>query len=123
MNCLTWARRTSADFSISATRMICEEAALSGRQRRRRRRRGSTDLYRPEAGSVPGRHVLVEGVDRVGPRELPELLVHVVGPRPRVVAEPDPKVLDLERLLLVDLCGAHWFGCPLASLGREDVPD
>lgn len=32
-----------------------------------------------------------------------DLLTHVVGTRSRVVSEPDSEVLDLERLLLVDL--------------------
>lgn len=52
---------------------------------------------------MTGGHVLVAGVDGVGTRELTVLLVHVVSSRARVVAEPDAKVLDLERLLLADL--------------------
>ena len=60
-------------------------------------------MNRPEAGTVAGSHVLVEGLDGICTREFTELLVHVVGTRPRVVAEPDTKVLDLQGLLLVDL--------------------
>lgn len=58
---------------------------------------------RPEAGTVPGSHVLVEGLDGISTAEVTELLVHVVGSRPGVVAEPDSEVLDLQGLLLVDL--------------------
>lgn len=63
----------------------------------------ATHVNRPEAGTVTGGHVLVEALDGVGAREVTELLVHVVGAGARVVAQPDAKVLNLERLLLVDL--------------------
>ena len=52
---------------------------------------------------MPGSHVLVERVDGSDSGKLPVLLVHVVGSRARVVSDPDTEVLDLERLLLVDL--------------------
>jgi hypothetical protein len=52
---------------------------------------------------MTGGHVLVEGVDGIGAGQLSEFLVHVVGAGARVVAKPDAEVLDLERLLLVDL--------------------
>lgn len=57
----------------------------------------------PETGAVTGSHVLVEGLDGVGAGHLTVLLVHVVGTRARVVADPDAKVLDLLWALLVDL--------------------
>ena len=57
----------------------------------------------PEAGTVAGGHVLVEGLDGIRTAKLTELLVHVVRARTRVVAEPDTEVLDLQWLLLVDL--------------------
>ena len=60
-------------------------------------------MDRPETGTVAGSHVLVEGLDGIRASELTELLVHVVGTRPRVVAEPDTEVLDLQWLLLVNL--------------------
>ena len=63
----------------------------------------NTDVDRPEACTVAGSHVLVERLDSVGAGELTELLVHVVGSRAGVVSEPDTEVLDLERLLFVDL--------------------
>jgi hypothetical protein len=62
-----------------------------------------THVDRPEAGTVAGSHVLVEGLDSINTAELTELLIHVVGARARVVADPDAKVLDLDGLLLGDL--------------------
>lgn len=56
-----------------------------------------------KAGTVTSSHVLVEGLNSLGPAHLTELLVHVVGTGARVVAEPDTEVLDFERALLVDL--------------------
>lgn len=58
---------------------------------------------RPEAGTVPCSHVLVEALDCIGTGEFAELLVHVVGSRARVVAEPDTEVLDFQRLGLMNL--------------------
>ena len=52
---------------------------------------------------MPGRHVLIKALDSISPREFAELLVHVVGPRARVVPQPDAEVFDLQRLLFVDL--------------------
>ena len=52
---------------------------------------------------MTGCHVLVAGMDGIGSSELTELLVHVVRAGSRVVAEPDAKVLDLQRLLFRDL--------------------
>ena len=60
-------------------------------------------MDRPEAGTVPGGHVLVEALDGISTAEVAELLVHVVGTRSRVVAKPDTEVLDLQGLLFVDL--------------------
>lgn len=57
----------------------------------------------PEASAVTGSHVLVHGLNGVAARHLAVLLVHIVGARARIVADPDTKVLDLERVLLVDL--------------------
>lgn len=57
----------------------------------------------PETGTVTGGHVGVEGPDGIGTAHLTVLLVHVVGARARVVADPDAEVLDLLGVLLVDL--------------------
>lgn len=57
----------------------------------------------PEAGTVAGGHVGVEGLDGSGPRGLTVLLVHVVGAGAGVVADPDTEVLDLKGVLLGDL--------------------
>ena len=56
-----------------------------------------------KAGTVTSSHVLVEGLNSLGPAHLTELLVHVVRARTRVVAEPDAEVLHLKRLLLLNL--------------------
>lgn len=56
-----------------------------------------------ETGTVTGSHVLVQRVDSGGSRQLTVLLVHVVCTGARVVSDPDTEVLDLERVLLVDL--------------------
>ena len=63
-------------------------------------------MDRPETGTVAGGHVGVQSLDGIRPRHLTVLLVHVVGTGPRVVAEPDAEVLDLQGVLLLDL----WFG-------------
>ena len=62
-----------------------------------------THVDRPEASTVASSHVLVQRLDSIGTREFTELLVDVVGPRARVVANPDTEVLHFERLFLVDL--------------------
>ena len=60
-------------------------------------------MDRPEAGAVTGGHILVKSVDSVGSGHLTVLLVHVVGSRARVVADPDTEVLDALGALLEDL--------------------
>ena len=52
---------------------------------------------------MPCSHILVEALDSIGTSEFTELLVHVVCTRTRIVAEPDTEVLDLQRLLFMDL--------------------
>jgi hypothetical protein len=58
---------------------------------------------RPEAGTMPSCHVLVKAFDCISTGEVTELLVHVVGSRSRVVADPNTEVLDLQRLCLMYL--------------------
>ena len=65
--------------------------------------KANTYVDRPETRTVAGSHILVQRLDSVRTAELPELLVHVVRSGTRVVTEPDAEVLDLQRLLLVDL--------------------
>ena len=77
-------------------------------------------MDRPEASTVAGGHILVEGLDGIRTSELTELLVHVVGARTRVVAEPDTKVLDLQGLLLMDLETAKKFTSPTKKKGRAN---
>ena len=56
-----------------------------------------------ETGAVSGSHVLVESLNGICSGHLTVLLVHVVSSGAGVVSNPDTKVLDLERALLVDL--------------------
>jgi len=56
----------------------------------------------PEPGTMSRRHVLVERLDGISAAHLSVFLVHVVGAGAGVVTDPDAKVLDLERSLLVD---------------------
>lgn len=59
------------------------------------------DMNGPESGTVSCCHVLVKRFNGIGTAEFAELLVHVVCARAGVVAEPNTKVLDLQRLLLI----------------------
>lgn len=65
---------------------------------------------------MTGGHILVACVDGVGAGELAELLVHVVSSRAGIVAEPDAKVLDLERLPLGDLQRGSLVSATLAEI-------
>jgi hypothetical protein len=94
-------RRTSAVFSISATRRICDKTCQFTAQTQSGEM--PAHLNRTETSAVTSSHVLVASVNGVGARELAELLVHVVSTGARVVTEPDAEVLDLEGLLLADL--------------------
>ena len=102
-----------------------------------RSREIETCLDIPETRTVAGSHVLVEGIDGLGPGHLTVLLVHVVGTGARVVTDPDTEVLDLLGALLVDLsesamrfeilldCVITWFTdtiSPLAFLILRSLP-
>ena len=52
---------------------------------------------------MPGSHVLIEALNSIGAGELTEFLVHIMCTRTGVVTNPDAKVLDLHRLLLMNL--------------------
>ena len=82
-------------------------------------------LDRPEAGTVAGSHVLVEGLDGGSTRELTELLVHVVGTATRVITDPNTEVLDLQRALLVDDVKADDLAVGLLDFLelRKEVPE
>ena len=97
------------------------------------------NVDRGETRTVTSGHVLVQRLGGLGARKRTELLVHVVGTRPRVVAEPDTEVLNLQGLLFVDLkkrpankqdcnAGALWsaipFRLPLEGCkGHQDTYD
>lgn len=60
-------------------------------------------MDRPETGTVPSGHVLVQALDGICTRQLTELLVHVVCSGTRVIAQPDTEVFDFQRFLFVNL--------------------
>ena len=57
----------------------------------------------PETSAVSRRHVLVERLDGRGSRHLTVLLVHIVGARSRIIADPNTEVLNLKGTFLMDL--------------------
>lgn len=65
------------------------------------------DVDGAETSTVLGSHILVAGSDGISTGELTVLLVHVMGARARVIANPNTKVLHLHGLLLEDLVAAH----------------
>ena len=69
-------------FSISTTRRICERVVSWANDELRDR----TCVYRPEASTMAGGHVLIEALDSIGTAEFTELLVHVVRARTRIVS-------------------------------------
>lgn len=76
-------------------------------------------MDRPEAGTVTGSHVLVEGLNCVAAAHLTVLLVHVVSAGARVVTDPDTEVLDLEGVLLGDLTSRQY---PSPSISSMSIP-
>jgi hypothetical protein len=52
---------------------------------------------------MPGSHILIQALDGIRPREITELLIHVVGSRARVVTQPDAEVFNFQRFLFVNL--------------------
>ena len=61
------------------------------------------NMNRPEAGAVARGHVEVERLHSVGTRHFAILLVHVVGSRARIIADPDAEVFHAGGPLFVDL--------------------
>jgi hypothetical protein len=57
----------------------------------------------PEPRTMPSSHILIETLNGIRARELTVLLVHVVCTGTRVVADPNAEILNLQRLLFVDL--------------------
>ena len=60
-------------------------------------------MDRAEASTVSGSHVLVQALDSICTAKVTEFLVYVVRSRPRIITEPDTKVFDFQRLLLMNL--------------------
>ena len=82
-----------------------------------------TYLDLPEARSVTGGHILVEGLDSGNAGHLTVLLVHVVGAGARVVSDPDAEVLDLLGALLVDLGMSVCLLVPTSTLFATHLVD
>ena len=59
-----------------------------------------TYVNRPEPRPMTRRHTLIESPHRIRAAQLPELLIHVMRPTPRVIPNPNPKVLHLQGLTL-----------------------
>ena len=76
-------------------------------------------------GPVPGPHVPVALGDGAAHRQVSVLPVHVVGPGPRVVSQPNPEVLNLLRLPLLDLLHADDLAGGLLELPQlpQEVPE
>lgn len=82
-------------------------------------------MNRPEPRPVPRCHILVEALHRSRTRKFTELLVHVVGTATAVITNPDTKVLDSKRALLVDGVDGYDLAVGLLhllQLGKE-VPE
>ncbi len=56
-------------------------------------------------------HILVESVYSLSPRHLPVLFVHVVGARPRIIANPDAEVFDRGWTSLMNLFVSSFLAC------------
>lgn len=52
---------------------------------------------------MPGGHILIKSLDGGGAGQFTVFLVHVVGTAAGVVADPDTKILNFQRSLLVNL--------------------
>jgi hypothetical protein len=52
---------------------------------------------------MSGRHILIKSLYGIGSGHLTILLVHIMGTRARIVADPNSKVLDLEWTFFMDL--------------------
>jgi hypothetical protein len=74
---------------------------------------------------MSGCHILVQSLDGGGSAQLSILLVHVVCARSGVVSDPDAKVLDLGRALLVDDVQGDDLAVGLLNLAElhQEVPE
>lgn len=74
---------------------------------------------------MSSRHILIQRLDGIRPAHLAILLVHIVGARPGIVADPDAEVLDLEGPLLVDDVQRDDLAVGLLDLAQlhQEVPE
>ena len=82
------------------------------------------DLDRSEASTVTGSHILVAEGDSTSTSDIAVLLVHVVGARASIVAEPDAVVFYGGWLLVEDLADADDLPVGLLDTAQllEEVP-
>jgi len=83
------------------------------------------DVDGPEAGTMPGSHILVQGVYSSGAGEFANLLVHVVRSRTRVITNPDAKVFNFQRLGLGDNVNGNDLAAGLLCLVElaKEIPE
>ena len=76
-------------------------------QETQQRTQQETYMNRPEARTMTRRHILIQTRNRIRPRQLPKLLIHIMRPAPRIIANPNPKVLHAQGAALSDLIHTH----------------
>lgn len=78
----------------------------------------------PESSTMSRSHILVQCLDSISAAQFSVLLVHVVRAGARVVTDPDAKVLDLERALLMDDIERHNLAGRFLDLSQllEEIP-
>jgi hypothetical protein len=79
----------------------------------------------PESSTMSGSHILIQCLDSIGAAQFSVLLVHVVSARARVVTNPDAKILDLERALLMDDIEGHNLASGFLDFSQllEEIPE
>ena len=87
--------------------------------------RKATHVNRPEPSTMSSRHILIHRLDCLRPAHLAILLVHVVGARARIVADPDAEVLDLEGPFLMNDVEGDDLAVRLLDLAQfhQEIPE
>ena len=79
----------------------------------------------PKPRPMPRRHITIQCPHRIRPAHLPILLVHIVRPTSRIIPNPDPKILHLQRAFLVDHIQGNDLAVGLLDFAQfhEEVPE
>jgi hypothetical protein len=82
-------------------------------------------MNRPKPRTMSSRHILIQRLDSIRSAHLTIFLVHVVGARSRIIADPDAEVLDLEGPLLVNDVQGDNLAVGLLDLAEfhQEVPE